>query len=357
MPVFGGVGVNAGLTPLGANRITLPSGAVTLLPAGPLIVKRGLYTNVQQYDPITNVWYNIGGSQPGSPDYIWSDGVNYRLANQSGCTVGASVTNVGSGYTSAPVLTAGAGSPTFKCIVGGAVSQTVVVSNGGSNYTYPPLVLFSAPPAGGVQATGYATLSGGAVSTVTMDNQGAGYASPPSISFVNDPRENYSWNTYGYGAAAVATLTGSGTITAVLCLDHGQGGQTSVPTLTPTGGGGSSFAATAIMNFTVTAYTVTTAGTGFTAPIIVGIDNFPTAATTVLNPQMYLGLVSYRSCWIKGAVSGGALTATGQVVYDGGVFSAVPTLGIIEPGTLQTATGLVAATVGGSASTSYVMGQ
>ena len=44
MPVFGGVGVNAGLTPLGANRITLQSGQVALLPPGPLIVKRGQYT-------------------------------------------------------------------------------------------------------------------------------------------------------------------------------------------------------------------------------------------------------------------------------------------------------------------------
>src|ERR1700691_1715448 len=118
MPVFGGVGVNAGLSQFGANRITLPSGGVSLLPASPLIVRRGMYTSLQQYDPITNTWYNIGGSQPGSVDYIWSDGVNYRLANQSGCCVGASVTNVGSGYTSAPTLTASAGGPTFKCIVG-----------------------------------------------------------------------------------------------------------------------------------------------------------------------------------------------------------------------------------------------
>ena len=159
------------------------------------------------------------------------------------------------------------------------------------------------------------------------------------------------------GAAAVATLTGSGTITGLLCLDHGAGGQTSVPTLTFSGGGGSSAAATAIMCFTVTAYTVTTAGTGFTAPIIVSIDNFPTAATTAESQNFLRARFVSGACWIKGAVSAGALTATGQVVYDGGIHSAVPTLGVIEPGTLQTATGLVAATVGGAVSTSYIMAQ
>jgi hypothetical protein len=360
MPRYGGVGVNSSLTPVGTNKVTLPSGGVFMLPSGPLIVQPGPNAALQQLDPITGLWWTCGGGEWGMAivQYIWCDGTNYRLANQTGCTVGASITNVGSGYTSAPTLTAGAGSPTFKCIVGGAVSQTVTVVNGGSNYTYPPIVIFSAPPPGaGVQATGYCTLSGGAVSTVTMDNQGAGYLTPPTISFINDPRETYTWNTQGYGASAVCTLTGSGTVTAVLCLDHGQGGQTSVPTLTPSGGGGSSFAATAIMNFSVTAYTVTTAGTGFTAPIIVGIDNFPTAETTVLQPQIHLGLVRTRSCWIKGAVSSGALTATGQVVYDGGCFTGVPTLGVIESGTLITATGLVAATVGGVNSTSYFMAQ
>ncbi len=360
MPRYGGTSVPCSLTPLGTDKVTLPSGGVLMLPPGPLTVLPGANTALQALDPITGLWWTPGGGMWSSAveQYVWGDGTNYRLVNQSGCCVGASLTNVGSGYTSAPTITASAGSPTFKAIVGGAVSQTVTVVNGGSNYTYPPIVVFSAPPVGaGVQATGYATLSGGAVSTVTMDNQGAGYLTPPTISFINDPRENYTWNTYGYGASAVATLTGSGTITAVLCLDHGQGGQTAVPTLTFSGGGGSSAAATAIMNFSVTAYTVTTAGTGFTAPIIVGIDNFPAAETTVLNPQIHLGLVRTRSCWIKGAVSGGALTATGQVVYDGGCFTAVPSLGIIENGTLITGSGAVAATVGGIVSTSYITAQ
>ena len=74
---------------------------------------------------------------------------------------------------------------------------SVTITAGGSSYTSAPTVTFSAPPAGGVTATGTATISGDAVSAVTITNPGNGYTSAPTISFSGGG---------GSGAAATAVL-------------------------------------------------------------------------------------------------------------------------------------------------------
>src|SRR5271170_2707848 len=254
MPVnIGGPGVVASLGALNSTTLSLQSGEVYLIPSGRWETKPGIYTTIQEYDPITTIWRSIGaGTTDGSNIRIVSDGTNYRLANQTGCPVGAVVTTAGTGYssTSPPTVTASAGGSVWKVIVGGSINTSVTVSNGGSSYVYPPQVTFSAPPVGGVPASGHCTLSAGAVSTITVDDQGAGYNTPPTVIFTNDPREGQNGVGTGSGASAVATLTGSGTVTAVLCLDHGTGGQTAVPTLTFSSG---SAAATAIMCWSITA--------------------------------------------------------------------------------------------------------
>ena len=347
--------------PVGGNRLTLPSGGTYLLGpgAGVYSIAYGNYITLQQRDPLTGIWWRIGGGHghQGGVDVVYSDGVNFRLANQTGCVVGALLTNAGSGYTSAPTVTA-TGGAVFKAVVGGAVSTSVTVTNAGLNYTYPPIVVFDTPPAGGVQATGYCALSSNTVSSVTIDNQGAGYIQPPQITFVNDPRElnpQTASVTTGYGAVAVCSLTGAQTVTAVLCVDHGQGGQTSVPSLVFAGGGGSSAAATAIMCFTITAYAVTSGGTGWTtAPFITAIDAFPTTNPAYANPQIHKGLVATSRAEIIGAVSAGAITATGQIVNDGGIYTSVPQIIVQNSGILITASAALTATVGGSIGTAYV---
>ena len=266
------------------------------------------------------------------------------------------VTNAGSGYTSAPTVTASAGNSIWKAVVGGAVSTTVTVTNGGTNYTYPPIVQFQAPPAGGVQATGYCTLSSGAVSSVTVTNQGAGYASAPTVVFINDPREGVNGVTQGYNAAATATLTGAGTVTAVLCLDHGQGSQTSLPTLAFAGGGGSSAAATGIMCWSITAYAAGTAGTGLSGSVaqISAEDAFPTTAAAYTNPYTQSGLVRTRPANIKAPISSGGITATGQVIIDGGVYTSSPTPLVIATASVVTAAPVVTFTLGGQTDTTYL---
>jgi hypothetical protein len=346
--------------PGGMNRVTIPPGGTYLLGpgAGVYSTRTNSYISVQQRDPVSGTWAKIGGgTNTGGVQTIYSDGVNYRLANQTGAPAGALLTNAGSGYTSPPTVTASAGGSIWRAIVGGAVSTTVTITNAGLNYVYPPIVVIDSPGPGGVQATGYCALSGGTVTSVTIDNQGAGYTQPPQVTFVNDPREINNQNlSDGYGAAASLALTGAQTVTSVLCLDHGQGGLTSLPTLAFSGGGGSSAAATVIMCWSITAYAVTTGGTGWTTPpLISAYDNFPTTSAAYANPQTGgKGVVATNPASIIGAVSAGAITATGQIVSNGGIYTSVPTIVMQTSGILITASAALTATMGGQNGTAYI---
>lgn len=333
----------------GAGPLSLAAGSAFVIPAGQYVVHTGPYTFIQYLDPVLGCWRTMDET-PGTPRYITSDGASWRVVNLSGCAVGAFITNVGSGYTSAPTVTASAGGSTWKAIVGGAVNSTVTVSAGGSGYTLPPIVLISAPPTGGVQATAVATISGGAVSAITVINQGAGYAAAPTITIIRDPRD-----TTGYGATATTTLTGAGTITAILCTSPGTA-QTAVPTLTIAGGGGSSAAATAVMCFAATGFTVGTAGAvyGNAQPfaIITTGGLVGGSAGAVVNPSLDRYLFTPRSANIAGtSTAGGAIQTTGAVITDPGLFQAVPTGIVLAGNSVPTTQGQVTITVGGVSDT------
>jgi len=71
------------------------------------------------------------------------------------------------------------------------------VTAGGSSYSSTPTVTFSAPPAGGITATGTATVASNAVTAITITNPGNGYTSAPTITISGGG---------GTGATATATL-------------------------------------------------------------------------------------------------------------------------------------------------------
>ena len=314
MPVFGGSNISLALGGQGSTSYTLQAGETIAIPPGTYNIIGGQYSSVQVLDPITTCWKAVGADGPGVFRQITSDGTNYRLANTTGCVVGAAITNAGSGYTAAtaPAVTFASGSAKAVAIIGGAVTVSPSVTAGGASYVYPPQVVIGAPPSPGIPATAYCTLSSNAVSTVTITNQGAGYLTPPTVSFVNDPRD-----TTGQGAAAIATLTGAGTITGILVTDHGTP-LTSVPvvTLTPALNGA---AATAIVDFTVTGYAAPYAGGTFVAPLELRVTGTGTVGSTAYtNPATQGSLVRYRPASIYAAISTGGITATGLVVNDGG---------------------------------------
>jgi hypothetical protein len=328
--VFGGPGIVPSSRGVPSSVISLPGGAAQLIPAGSWMIDPGLYCGIERFDPVTGMWRKIGSMGQGE-QFIASDGVNQRMCNRTGCAVGALLTNAGSGYTSAPVITPSAGASVWVAVMGALVSTTVTVSTGGSNYVYPPICIIGSPSNPGIQATATAAISGGAVSAITIVNQGGGYITTPTITLLNDPRD-----TTGNGATAVLSLTGQGTINGVICTDHGNP-LTAVPTLTFTGGGGSSAAATAIMDFALTGYTVGTAGAVIAAPAQTwGVPAPVSGSAAYTNPFTQVGLVNMRQGSIIAAVSGSAITATGLVVLDGGHYETVPTMQVIQSGIATT---------------------
>lgn len=357
--VFGGPGIfpSNSAVPGYTNELLLQAGDVWPIPAGEFIITSvtGL-SRIQQYDPVTNIWRPVGSSSTDS-HFVKSEGNNYRVANQSGCAVGGFVTTKGSGYTSAPAVTPSAGGSKWASIIGGTVTS-VTVSAGGSNYLYPPLVFFDVPggtanpgivtPNGenaqpGFPATAYATLTTGAVSSITVTDQGAGYAATPVVYLVNDPRD-----TTGSGATAVAVMGGSGQLSGVVCIDHGNP-VTSLPTLTISGGGGSSGAATVVADFAVTGITVTGGGTGFPTSSEVLVQPLPAALTGAAwtNPTMETNLVLQKIAnLIVPTTSGGVLTATGAFGF-GGSYAAAPTASAVGTSTLITGSTTLSFSVGG----------
>ena len=340
--LFGGAGVGAGRNPLTQE---LPAGSTFVIPSGTWVINLGKYTCYEIFDQQTLTW-RVAGDAGGFQKWISSDGVNHRLANVSGCVVGATVTSGGAGYTSAPTVTVNSGGATFTAILGPVVN-TITVINGGSGYTQPPLVSINTPPSPGVPATAYSTISGGVVTAITVTDQGAGFsAGVPSVTLINDSRD-----TTGAGATATASLTGQNTVAAVLCTSHGNPTGISTTGVLPTltfAGGGYSTAATAVpvMAWSATGYTVGTAGSGYLTALITAYAT-ASGTATYTNPTIQANVLRQRAPLIQAAVSAAAIV-TGGTVYDGGL---LPQLGttVVTAGVAGTnaAVAVTTLTVGG----------
>ena len=360
----------------GTNEVTLYGGQVLVLPAGTFWVSPGVSTFLQYLDPVSNLWV-VANQVAGTGRYVNSDGANWRLANLTGCPVGAIVTNSGTGYTSAPTVTASSGSSTWTAIVGGAISTTVTVGTAGSGYTFPPNVWFSAPPQGGIQATGYATISGGAVASVVVTNQGAGYTSAPTITF---QAQSFDTSTSIVSAAATCALIASGTaggaqtISAVVCTSPGTAstdfGGTAI-TLSFAGGGGASAAATLVPCLAVRTATVGASGAGYLnfPYAITAIGGQISATATVLNPAIGNKYFTPRLANLgtatptTGAFTSTTLasatlsTASASNAIDPGLYQVAPAttaFGAIGPGGGTTAASFSALTMGAVFDTSYI---
>jgi FtsP/CotA-like multicopper oxidase with cupredoxin domain len=104
------------------------------------------------------------------------------------------LTNVGSGYTSEPIVTVsdttGTGAVVLanRDIYGNPIINAsaplvrITVTNGGINYPNNPTVTIAAPNSvGGVQATAIATAVNGVLKSVTLTNPGSGYTAAPLV--------------------------------------------------------------------------------------------------------------------------------------------------------------------------------
>lgn len=269
--------------------------------SGHYFINPGLYSEVQEYDYIMDYWRPLS-TAPGAAITISGDGANYRIANTTGCPVGAVITNHGTGLTNGfntVTITPSAGSSVWNTIVGGAINATITVTAGGTLYVGIPSIVFAPPATQGstpyILPTAVAVMSGGAISSVTVIDQGAGLVAVPSITVVPAVGDST-----GGGASLTinATLAGSGQLLAMypaattwnadgsrtpLTKPYGDP-QTTVPTFTfsPV----SSLAATAIMNFAVTSVTASQQGAAYVnaGAVFTGGTVVATPASGVLNP-------------------------------------------------------------------------
>src|SRR5208337_1775583 len=344
--------------------IAMPAGSIFTLPAGqgqigafgsiaspqigsnnPLsgqyFLQMGQYTSLQMYDAGMDYWQNVQVS-PYQNVTISSDGANFRVANSTGCPVGAVITNAGASYTpgfygyssfgagqggaitiqngittigqSYLTITPSAGASTWNAIVGGAVSSTMtftgtvfngglpnqnggaqslsafgqgsaaggITASGGSLYTKPPIIVFTPPLNQGAQPyilpTAICTISGGVINAITVVDQGAGLLSLPGVSVIPQPGD-----TTG-GGAVIGWVFGQ---TGTAGLGVGTGGG-SILAMWPNTYGP---AVTAVPTFTFSPASTTAA---------TAIMNF--SVTSITNTTPGSGYTAAYSVWVGGVV-------------------------------------------------------
>lgn len=386
-----------GPTPYGVNglAVALAAGGQFYIPAGNYKVTLGGQTMCEWFDPTTLCWRVVG--QPHQQLFDLScDGYNYRLVNASGVVVGAAITNAGSGATNGIGSTATGVAVSFGAapangqaasaypIVGGAINTAIAITNGGSGFVVPPMLLIDPPPAGGIQATARCTISAGVINAVTVDNPGAGYTqvplvyvipqygtypgigspvNPAGVSTIIPPGAigsrqspwlpNIGWPQAPSGGAVLTvnpTLAGSGTLTGIVMTAYGAGYTgTTIPAITITGAGAA--AATSIMSMAMLSGTITVGGVAYSvAPVLVSSLGMIPAAPAFNNNAFF----SPRPARARTTVGGGAITVV--TMEDNGFgLQSVPQVGVIQAGgTPATTVATITAVCGGLQDTSLL---
>ena len=320
----------------GTNSVTLAPGSVLPIPAGTFYVSPGLYCQLQYLDPITGVWASTptAGWQNG-PIYVKSDGFNYRVANLTGCPVSASVLSAGASYVQASTSISVVGhNSTWQPIVGGQLATITFVSYG-AGYGVPPIAIIPPPPGpnnnpngvGGIPASGYVTIAGGTVSGFTFINVGAGYATAPTIVLVPSPADPNL--ALGITNATIGfSLTGSGSITGVLCTNNGSAlanGALANMTLTVAGAGVTATVSPNVLQ-TVVGATATIVGNVGSNVGLTTFGGAPQAGSISNSPD--INYLSFRprpaDIGLATAAAGTVSAGTAGAIYDGGLFQAVP---------------------------------
>lgn len=337
------------------NAINIAPGTALPIPAGTWYVSLGQYLVVQYYNPVHNTWSTVANSAwTGSVQYIKSDGFNYRIANLTGCPIGAAVAALGSAYVQASTtIVQTPGNGTWAPIIGGQVSLSTV-ANAGAGYGTAPIVLIPAPPppannangVGGMPAAGYATIQNGTVSGFTLTSPGAGYPSAPVVTVLPNPTDP-NLSTGITAASIVLALGTSGVLAGAFCTNPGAPlANPANITLTIAGAGiGASLTAKVLQ--TVSTASITGAGTGYgTTSALMTVYGGVSPLGSIVNGDS-LGL-SWRT---RNGNIGFSITNAGTIgtqlgqIFDGGLFISTPNFVIaIQPQTATTVA-IVQATV------------
>ncbi|MGD1104528.1 MAG: protease pro-enzyme activation domain-containing protein, partial [Terriglobia bacterium] len=191
-------------------------------------------TNCIFYD-VTPIRLLYEGSGAGGDNDVPCSGMNCYLPSGTDGVLSTApqtlssvlVTNLGSGYTSAPscTLSGGGGSgATCSASVGIGVVSSLTLTNGGSGYTSIPTCTLTG--GGGTGATCGTSISDTkAVEAVFLSNNGSGYRSAPTCKISGGGGSGATCSaTQATGIAVRLTAPGSGYTTLPHCVLSGGGG-------------------------------------------------------------------------------------------------------------------------------------
>lgn len=274
--------------------------------------------------------YSAGGVSPlvtitsGGSGYTTAPAVTAFGGSGTGATFVATIANntvvsvvptaTGSGYGPADIVQLqfdGGGIPDSGAIltaqITGGTIQNLLLLDGGSAYTSAPTVSFTG--GGGTGAAATATVSGGKVTALLLTAPGSGYTGSPTVVFTGGA---------GSGALAVAEIS-AGAVTSVTVVDGGAN-FSGTPTLSFSGGAGIGAEATAVLTgSTITSVSVTSGGSGYTsAPAVTvqtGINN-AASATVAMMPIGISGaaIETFQSrAWLAHPFQSGTLPAGGSI--------------------------------------------
>jgi len=260
-----------------------------------LTAAAGAYSQSYAYNTIGDITSMNGasytyGSKPqavtavGSKNYTYDSNGNMLTAGNGNTVNTITLTNNGSGYTSAPTVTIsgdGTGASATATLTATTIASFSVTSSG-SGYTSAPTVTITGGGGSGAAAT--VTLSGTSIATLTVNTGGSGYTSAPIVSISG-----------GGGSGAAATATLSAAAVSSITVTGGGTGYSSAPTITISGGGGSGAAATSVLTSTAIAgLSLTAGGSGYTSTPTVsfsGGGGTGASATVAMTPTT-IGIVS-----------------------------------------------------------------
>lgn len=338
--------LGAGIAPYDCptNRVALAPGDTLTVPAGDWYVSSGMYLVVQFLDPITGTWVMASGAAYNrGVSFIKSDGFNFRIANLTGCPVGASITAYGNGSyvqaTTTITTTPSTGGSTWLPIIGGQLgitgTFTIDIPTKGAGYGIAPLVFIPPPPGplnnangvGGIPASAFTTIASGTLTGVTFTNPGAGYPSAPTPVVLPSPFDP-NLSTGITAASIVFSLTASGSLTGVLCTNPGAPLANPANFTLTVNGAGSGATCTPNVLQTVTAASVSGVGTGFGASntlLLTTVGGVPGTGTITNNPEfLRLGWLPRPAQIGLTTNAGGTLTTQTGAIYDGGLFMGTP---------------------------------
>ena len=207
---------------------------------------------------------------------------NAVVDTSAGSVTAVNVDTQGAGYT-APTVSLDGGTNTATAIAyGGVDAVTIPVNGGGFGYVFPTVDFDMPDGPDGVKAVGLVSYdANGTITGVTVTQPGSGYSVAPNVVFRNgtvyDPASPLPGFTPATATATLAVQT--------VVMDNFGTGYTTAPSVTftdATGSGGGASATAVTNSGTIAAITVTNPGNGY---ITAGIRKFQDGLPLLCQPD------------------------------------------------------------------------